>query len=120
MRSSPTITQTLLTFQNETVDNPNKIVVVLNNYSSTIGKKTKAKLKITLINSQTKTLILFKEPFKMHKKVTKRTHLTLHLMVHLKVLLSVQSRTPLRAHLKIYLMVYFEIYIKIHKKCIRS
>ena len=27
----------------------------------------------------------FKEPLKMHKKVTIRMHLTLHLMVHLKV-----------------------------------
>ena len=66
----------------------------------------------------------FKEPFKMHKKVTKRKHcrgrggnaeaLTLHLKVHL----SVQSRTSLKAHLKICLMVYFKICINIHKKCI--
>ena len=56
----------------------------------------------------------FKEPLKIHKKVTKTTHLTLYLKVHL----SVQSRTPLRGYLKICLMVYFVIYIKIHKKCI--
>ena len=74
MRSSPTITQTLLTFQNETVDNPKKIVVVLNNYSSTIGKKTKAKLKITLINSQTKTLILFSYHQQTMMKLNRFSH----------------------------------------------
>ena len=49
---------------------------------------------------------LFKEPLKMHKKVTERTHLMLPLMVYLKVHLSVQLSTPLRVHLKAHLKMY--------------
>ena len=49
---------------------------------------------------------LFKEPLKMHKKVTERTHLMLPLMVYLKVHLLVQLSTPLRIHLKVNLKMY--------------
>ena len=45
MRSSSSITPTLLTFQNETIDNPNRIANIFNNYFSTIRKKTQAKMK---------------------------------------------------------------------------
>ena len=40
MRSSSSIIPTLLTFQNETIDNPKRIPNIFNNYFSTIGKKT--------------------------------------------------------------------------------
>ena len=45
MRSSSSITPTLLTFQNETIDNPKRIANIFNNYFSTIGKKNQAKIK---------------------------------------------------------------------------
>ena len=43
MRSSSSITPTLLTFQNETTDNPKKIANIFNNYFSTVDKKTQEK-----------------------------------------------------------------------------
>ena len=43
MRSSWSITPTLLTFQNETIDNPKKIANIFNKYFSTISKKPKLK-----------------------------------------------------------------------------
>ena len=43
MRSSWSITPTLLTFQNETLDNPKKIANIFNKYFSTISKKPKLK-----------------------------------------------------------------------------
>ena len=45
MRSSSSITPTLLTFQNETIDNLKRIEIIFNNYFSTIGKITQAKIK---------------------------------------------------------------------------
>ena len=45
MRSSSSITSTLLTFQNETIDNPKRIANIFNNYFSTIGEKTQANIK---------------------------------------------------------------------------
>ena len=45
MRSSSSITPTLLTCLNEAIDNPKRIANVFNNYFSTIGKKTQAKTK---------------------------------------------------------------------------
>ena len=45
IRSSSSITPTLLTFQNETIDNPKRIANIFNNYFSTIGEKTQAKIK---------------------------------------------------------------------------
>ena len=45
MRSSSSITPTLLTFQNETIDNSKRIANIFNNYFSTIGKKSQAKIK---------------------------------------------------------------------------
>ena len=36
---------TLLTFQNENIDNPERIANIFNNYFSTIGEKTQAKIK---------------------------------------------------------------------------
>ena len=70
-----------------------------------------------------KTIQHFKEPLKMHKKVTKNTHLTLSfrtpLRAHLKICPMVYfkaSMTPLRAHLKICPMVYFKVSTKKHKK----
>ena len=45
MRSSSSTTPTLLTFQNETIDNPKKIVNIFNNYFSAIGKRTQARIK---------------------------------------------------------------------------
>ena len=45
MRSSLLITPTLLTFQNEIIDNLKRIANIFNNYFSTIGEKTQAKMK---------------------------------------------------------------------------
>ena len=50
MRRSSSITPTLLTFQNETIDNPKKIVNIFNNYFNTIGEKTQAKIKYSYKN----------------------------------------------------------------------
>ena len=41
MRSSLSITPTLLTFQNEAIDNPKRITNIFDNFFTTIGKKTK-------------------------------------------------------------------------------
>ena len=72
MRSSSSITPTLLTFQNETIDNPKRIANILNSYFSTIGEKTQTQknihIKITLITSQTKTRI----PFSSHQQTKKK------------------------------------------------
>ena len=73
MRSSSSITPTLLTFQNETIDNPKRIANILNSYCSTIGEKTQTQknihIKITLITSQTKTRILFSSHQQTKKKL---------------------------------------------------
>ena len=45
MRSFSWISPTLFTFQNETINNPKRITNIFNNYISTIGKKTQAKMK---------------------------------------------------------------------------
>ena len=45
MRSSSSVTPTLLTFQNETIDNLKRIANIFNNDFSTISKKTQAKIK---------------------------------------------------------------------------
>ena len=45
MRRSSSNTWTLLTFQNEIIDNPKRIANIFNNYFSTIGKKNQAKIK---------------------------------------------------------------------------
>ena len=44
MRSSFLITPTLLTFQNEIIDNPKRIANIFNNYFSTIGEKTQPQI----------------------------------------------------------------------------
>ena len=53
MRSSSLITPILLTFQNKAINNSKWNVNIINNYFSTIGKKTQAKknihIKITVI-----------------------------------------------------------------------
>ena len=45
MKSSSSISETLLTYQNESIDNPDRIANNFNNYFSTIGEKTNAKIK---------------------------------------------------------------------------
>ena len=45
MKSSFLNTPTLLTFQNENIDNPERIANIFNNYFSTIGEETQAKIK---------------------------------------------------------------------------
>ena len=45
MKSSSSISETLLTYQNESIDNPERIANNFNNYFSTIGEKTNAKIK---------------------------------------------------------------------------
>ena len=45
MKSSFSNTPILLTFQNEDFDNPERIANIFNNYFSTIGEKTQAKIK---------------------------------------------------------------------------
>ena len=50
MRRSSSITPTLLTFQNETIDDPKRIANIFNNYFSTIGENTQAKIKYSYKN----------------------------------------------------------------------
>ena len=45
MKSSFANSSTLLTFQNENIDNPERIVNIFNNFFSTIGEKTQAKIR---------------------------------------------------------------------------
>ena len=45
MKSSFSNTPTLLTFQNENIDNSERIANIFNNYFSAIGEKTQAKIK---------------------------------------------------------------------------
>ena len=45
MKSSFSSSLTLLTFQTENLDNPERIANIFNNYFSTIGEKTQAKIK---------------------------------------------------------------------------
>ena len=45
MKSSFSSTPTLLTFQNENIDNPERTANIFNNYFSTVGEKTQAKIK---------------------------------------------------------------------------
>ena len=45
MKSSSSNYQTLLTYQNENINNSEEIANIFNNYFSTIGEKTKAKTK---------------------------------------------------------------------------
>ena len=45
MKSSCSNSPTLLTYLDENIDNPEKIVNIFNNYFSTIGEKTQAKIK---------------------------------------------------------------------------
>ena len=44
MGSSFSITPTLLSFQNESIDNPKRIANIFNNYFDTVGEKTQAKI----------------------------------------------------------------------------
>ena len=50
MKSSSSISENLLAYQNESIDNPERIANILNNYFSTIGEKTNAKIKHSLNN----------------------------------------------------------------------
>ena len=50
MKSSSSISENLLDYQNESNDNPERIANILNNYFSTIGEKTNAKIKHSLNN----------------------------------------------------------------------
>ena len=50
MKSSSSISENLLTYQNESIDNPERIANILSNYFSTIGEKTNAKIKHSLNN----------------------------------------------------------------------
>ena len=63
MKSSFSNTPTLFTFQNENIDNPERIASIFNNYFSTIGEKTQAKIKhhikSILVTSQMKILTHF-------------------------------------------------------------
>ena len=63
MRSSSSITPTLLNFRNETIDNPKKIQTFSTVISVLLAKRPKLKeniqRKITLITSRMKTLISF-------------------------------------------------------------
>ena len=45
MKSSFSNTPTLLTFQNENIDNAERIANTFNNYFSTIGEKTQARIR---------------------------------------------------------------------------
>ena len=62
MKSSSLISENLLAYQNESIDNPERIANILNNYFSTIGEKTNAKIKHSLndyIDSKLKILTGF-------------------------------------------------------------
>ena len=45
MKSYFSISPILLTYQKDNIDNPGRIANIFNNYFSTIGEKTKAKIK---------------------------------------------------------------------------
>ena len=45
MKSSSSNSPTLLTYQNENIDNPERIANIFNNYFNTIGEKTQSKIK---------------------------------------------------------------------------
>ena len=45
MKSFSSNSTTLLTYQKENIDNPQKIANIFNNYFNTIGEKTQAKIK---------------------------------------------------------------------------
>ena len=45
MKNSSSNSATLLTYQNENIDNPERIANIFNNYFSTIGEKTQPKIK---------------------------------------------------------------------------
>ena len=69
MRISSLIPSILLTFQNDTIDNPKRIANIFNNYFSNIDEKIQnIHIKITLITLQTKALI----PFSSHQQTKKK------------------------------------------------
>ena len=72
MRSSSSITPTLLNFRNETIDNPKKIQTFSTVISVLLAKRPKLKeniqRKITLITSRMKTLISFSSRQETKKK----------------------------------------------------
>ena len=45
MKTSSPNSPTLLTYQNENIDNPERIANIFNNYFDTTGDKTQAKIK---------------------------------------------------------------------------
>ena len=45
IKSSSSSSPTLLTYQNENIDNPERMANIFNNYFSTIDEKTQAKIK---------------------------------------------------------------------------
>ena len=45
MKSCSSNFPTLLTYQNENIDHPERIANIFNNYFSTVGKKARAKIK---------------------------------------------------------------------------
>ena len=45
MKSSSSNYSILLTYQSDNIDNPERIANIFNNYFSTIGEKTQAKIK---------------------------------------------------------------------------
>ena len=63
MKSLPSYSPSLLTYESETIDNPKRMSNIFNNYFSTIGakipEKRKIYIKIILITSQMKIVILF-------------------------------------------------------------
>ena len=63
MKSSSSNSPTLLIYQNENIDNPERRVNIFSNYFRTIGKKTQEKkyilIKSILITSQIETLTRF-------------------------------------------------------------
>ena len=73
MRSSSSITPTLLNFRNETIDNPKKIQTFSTIISVLLAKRPKLKeniqRKITLITSRMKTLNSFSSQQQTKKKL---------------------------------------------------
>ena len=76
---------TLLTFQNENIDNPERIANIFNNYFSIIGEKTQAKIKhikSILITSQMKILT----HFSFHQLTKKKSNLFSPLLISINLL----------------------------------
>ena len=78
MKSSFLNSPTLLTSQNENINNPERIANIFNNFFSSIGEKTRAKIK------QMKMKILAR--FSIHKPTKKKSNFFSPLLISINLL----------------------------------